>query len=1584
MAEEQVDLFTGALILRYVDYRLPGPNGMDLEVVRWYTSKIRTWGPPPGYDTDFAEESNLGIGWMMHPGRLWVNPLTGGVPKYVLELPGGGKEEFFHNNVLTPAPAGDYISKGGWALVSDSGWTVTDPTGTKWHFPSATAYTWSDYRYLEYKEDTAGNRITHTYEKNYSYINWLTATENRWNRQVTFQYINHVNHPGSPKRLSTMAVKNTAGQSITYTYDVAEPAYTSKNVLASVTLPTGLETLYDYYQVSSLPELHTITLPQGGTITYAYADNTFYNPHRNTYQSNERTRVVSSRAASGGTWTYSYATETLPDNPTAVTDPSNNVQKHYFNRRGNTGTDQIWRAGTLNKTEVYSGSSTLLKKVEHVYTGQRISNDEISTQNGYFEDATRALLTQTTVTLYGGTSRSSETLFSGHDNYGNVGTVEERDWDGAAYRKTQYEYEHSNGDGDDATFRSNNLVQLVTRELRKTASGTKKAETTREYYSCTSCPAGEILGHLSSEDRWYDTLSGENSTSGTTHTTFEYDARGDIQQQVEENGTTDITTDFVHTYGVLSSVTVNDDQLFSRTIDQETGLVLAQTDENSKTTNFTYDDLGRLTKIDPPEPGVLDTNIEYDNSAAQYVIIKRGTQEKTRYSFDTLGRPYLVRTRLSGSTYSYARRSYNAAGQLYKTYELALSDPTTNAPAIAYTYDGLGRPATETTVDGTTQYSYTSNTKTVTEPGGNTVVYTFDDFGRVSQLQDQEGSVTTYDYDLLDRLKTIDPPGSATSNSTFTYNALGYLTEETRPESGRTRYTYDKLGNRTKRNDAQSINVYYDYDPRRRLTLIDYPSGTDARFYYDGDAVPGASATYVNARGHLSGMTDGTGTTLWTDFNADGQLQRRENRIDGSTLVTNWTYDTRGNVESLKYPTLSGQSVETEVTYTYNDADLPDYAALVGGRVVVTDVNYSAAFKPSRIDYDNGVSVYLPTSAQSRNRPEQIYTTGVTEDGVARNLLLDFQEYNARGLLKKVATTQGFVGQPDVANRVDQYTYDSRRNLEQVQYGTTGTVTYTADARGNLTSRNSTQWPSLNFSYGYTDNKINGWSYNLRGDLLNDGAHSYGYHPGGFLQTVDSAAWSYSYDGQGQRTLTSGPSGLVRLDLFGDRGELLARRERQGAGVADARREFIWLGDQLVAEKTYANVDDGESVFDSLRLTKTGEQPLLSWTDPAGCGTPWEVWRAESPNLSDQQNMTPDGTTKLSYLDELTTLLDTQLFYDVRTARSILRWHVNDHLGSTRYVLDGEGGLDASYELFPFGEPKTDGCRVLDGGYTAKLRDDESGLSNFGARFYNWRIARFMSPDPGDSFSDLDPRSVNRYAYAFNDAVNFTDPDGRAGVRALVGRYLDWTSGLNRAAAARVISWGASLQEAGAAANDGSFGGVAVDATLGIGGSMVQGIGDTLNLGTSVGEVHGTGGTGESYVRASAAEAGRAGGLILMLTSVAGGARAASTTLNEVRVPTASGDIIVPRGWVRSMADNGRGVVYRPAGSRGDAGAVRAAMPDGWNPAGYAKVYNLRGQPIDPWTGRTLARAPSHLPLTGRTTTQPPRTIPVAVPPERQ
>ena len=63
--------------------------------------------------------------------------------------------------------------------------------------------------------------------------------------------------------------------------------------------------------------------------------------------------------------------------------------------------------------------------------------------------------------------------------------------------------------------------------------------------------------------------------------------------------------------------------------------------------------------------------------------------------------------------------------------------------------------------------------------------------------------------------------------------------------------------------------------------------------------------------------------------------------------------------------------------------------------------------------------------------------------------------------------------------------------------------------------------------------------------------------------------------------------------------------------------------------------------------------------------------------------------------------------------------------------------------------------------YTGKERDTESGLDNFGARYYGSSMGRFMSPDPSNQGVDFwFPQTWNHYAYVLNNPLSMVDKNG--------------------------------------------------------------------------------------------------------------------------------------------------------------------------------------------------------------------------------
>jgi RHS repeat-associated protein len=128
-------------------------------------------------------------------------------------------------------------------------------------------------------------------------------------------------------------------------------------------------------------------------------------------------------------------------------------------------------------------------------------------------------------------------------------------------------------------------------------------------------------------------------------------------------------------------------------------------------------------------------------------------------------------------------------------------------------------------------------------------------------------------------------------------------------------------------------------------------------------------------------------------------------------------------------------------------------------------------------------------------------------------------------------------------------------------------------------------------------------------------------------------------------------------------------------------------------------------------------------------------------------------------------------------------YYFADHLGTSREMVQaGQTSpcYDADFYAYGGENAHTTTC-TQNYKFTAKERDTESGLDNFGARNYASSFGRFIAPDwvehpEAVPYANIrDPQTLNLYAYVRNNPLEDTDGDGHcpncvaAGVGALVG-----------------------------------------------------------------------------------------------------------------------------------------------------------------------------------------------------------------------
>ena len=114
---------------------------------------------------------------------------------------------------------------------------------------------------------------------------------------------------------------------------------------------------------------------------------------------------------------------------------------------------------------------------------------------------------------------------------------------------------------------------------------------------------------------------------------------------------------------------------------------------------------------------------------------------------------------------------------------------------------------------------------------------------------------------------------------------------------------------------------------------------------------------------------------------------------------------------------------------------------------------------------------------------------------------------------------------------------------------------------------------------------------------------------------------------------------------------------------------------------------------------------------------------------------------------------------NIKIENGIRSYLHRDHLASIKLVTDENGVIADSTEYAAFGEPIA-GLSGVSKGYIGERYDVETGLQYLNFRYMDPKWGIFLSPASWDPVAE--DVGTNRYAYAGNDPVNKSDPNGHA------------------------------------------------------------------------------------------------------------------------------------------------------------------------------------------------------------------------------
>src|SRR5262245_58974587 len=730
-----------------------------------------------------------------------------------------------------------------------------------------------------------------------------------------------------------------------------------------------------------------------------------------------------------------------------------------------------------------------------------------------------------------------------------------------------------------------------------------------------------------------------------------------------------------------------------------TGKVVATTDVNNKTTSYFYtddggalDSLQRLRRVTLPD-GLGETKYEYGDAPGGLYIRTLTKQTATtwlesRTNFDGLGRAWRSGHYEGPNSWSVKDTEYDPLGRVkrvtnpYIAANLSGATPG-NAAWTTTTYDDLNRVLAVTAPDGATvETIYGGNQVTVNDPTNKKRRSVTDALGRLARVvEDPDGVAfqTDYSYDTLGNLTEVNQGGQ---RRYFFYDSLGRLTRAKNPEQGANSslnltnppaynnnwslaYTYDANGNLTERKDARGVGAGYSYDALNRNTGTNYDiNGSQTRsveMVYDGEANGKGRLRYERTKENGVNATQ----TEIVSYDALGRaLNKQQSFWRGSDWGTPYVilqdYDLAGAVKTVTYP--SGRTVN----YSYDQA----------GRL-------------------NSF-------------------TGNLGDGVNRNYAAGMQ-YDAAGLMKR----EQFGANVPLYHRRH---YNNRLQLFDIRLGTDPNPAYDSDDlnvwagaagswnRGGLRLYYTTLDGCHVFGDGGTDN--NGNPLRMDHHIPLDDAVS------NFVASIDR----YDYDSLNrlksvtELSYTKGPSGndiyqgvFRQAFLYDPWGNRTIDQANTIGGVnnkaytVDAATNRLTSVDGVTmsydAAGNQTNDGGGQRKYD-------GENRMVEAYNAAGVMVSWYVYDAEGRRVV--RTVGAQGTWHVygiggELLAEYAVGASpstAQKEYGYRGGQLLvvwdggetgdrqLQWLVQDHLGSTRMVVDRSGSLGGirRHDFAPFGE----------------------------------------------------------------------------------------------------------------------------------------------------------------------------------------------------------------------------------------------------------------------------------------------------------
>ena len=707
---------------------------------------------------------------------------------------------------------------------------------------------------------------------------------------------------------------------------------------------------------------------------------------------------------------------------------------------------------------------------------------------------------------------------------------------------------------------------------------------------------------------------------GHVTTIASYDGAGRVTRTIDPNST---VTDYAYSpRGWLTSRTVR----FNADGSADT--------YNDATTAITYTAYGAVQTITDADG--VKTTYGYD-TAHRLNSITDALGNALQYTLDASGNRAAEKTFAAGSSTPSRTltRTYNTLGQLTKVIN-GLNQTVFNASASG-SYDGNGNLVQSSDANGIVhQQSYDALNRLVqsidnlngadTATRNTTTIQRWDALDRLTQVTDPSNLVTTYGYDGLSNPISLSSPDTGTSHASF-----------------------DAAGNLLSRTDAKGITVTHSYDALDRRLSDSYADSTlNANYYYDDpNSVVScyAAAALANPIGHLTRIVESTVTTSWC-YNRNGYREQQTQVTAGHTDVSAFYVSGAGRLKLRIAPD------KLDALYAYDSA----------GRV--TTVSIGA--RPG-IDYGSQPVqnvTYLPFGPMTSY---QLNGQTITRSYDANYALTDITSaalnlHFARDPMGNIIAEGNAAG---ASPAVENYGYDPLNQLKAITQGSTAIESLTYNPTGDRLSKAGSGLATG--AYGYDTGTHH---------LSSIGTAARTYDANGNTTGASSAGqtWGYGYNGRNRMTVAQAGGATVGTYTYNALGQRIQKTTT--VPTATTQRFFHDEQNHLIGEYT-----EGGNNRDTIWL---GDMPVVT--------------------------VDTTGTT------------------------SVTNFVVGDQLGTPRVVVDGTGNTIWSWPYVgnAFGElaPTSTTGYLLNLRSIGEYYDAESGLNSNGYRTREPSSGRFLQSDP--------------------------------------------------------------------------------------------------------------------------------------------------------------------------------------------------------------------------------------------------------------